>query len=364
MNKLIKKIAFCAFILAFANLQVKANDKKSFDPGEMIMHHISDEHEINIIADIGIPLPIIVFTQDGLNCFCSSNLYNNPQSQTYTKEEQQEEASYYAYKDFILYHEHIYLKQENGPPLSFDDKGEITNKSVTIDLSITKNVIGIFIVCIIMLIMFLSVAKSYKKREGKEPKGLQSLIEPLIFFVKDDIAEPAIGEETDRFMPFLLSLFFFIWIGNILGMFPFIGGINVTGSLSVVAVLAIIVFIITTVNGKKHYWKEVFAPPNVPLPLKYLILVPIEFVNIFTKPFILVVRLVANMTAGHITMLALVSIVFLFGETVLSGVSLGIGTSLFTVFMNLIEFLIGFLQAYVFTILAALYFGMAVEKAH
>jgi F-type H+-transporting ATPase subunit a len=234
-----------------------------------------------------------------------------------------------------------------------------------LDFSITKNVAGMFIALLLMVIIFRSIANAYKRRPGQAPTGLQNAIEPFILFIKDEVAVPSIGKKkAHKYVPFLLTVFFFIWISNLLGLIPFIGGFNVTGTLSITVVLAAFVFIITTVSGNKHYWGHILWPPGVPLPIKF-ILVPIEFVSIFQKPIVLMVRLTANITAGHIIILAFVSLVLLFGQSsAVAGYGVGVGAVLFMVFMFFIELLVAFLQAYVFTLLAALYFGDATQEHH
>ena len=192
-------------------------------------------------------------------------------------------------------------------------------------------------------------------------------MEPLILFIRDEVAIPSIGaKKADRYTPFLLTVFFFIWMCNLLGLVPFLGGFNITGTLSITIVLAFIVFVITNVSGNKHYWGHILWPPGVPLPIKF-ILVPIEFAQVFIKPAVLMVRLTANIAAGHIVILAFVSLVILFGkqgDAVAAGFGVGVGATLFMVFMFFIELLVAFLQAYVFTLLAALYFGDATQEAH
>ena len=330
-----------------------------FKAGEMIMHHISDAHEIHIIGEVYIYLPVILKTDNGFEVFSSSHFYHNEQHAVNPANE--ESVHYYEHNGFIMSHEHIYYA-ENG--LTFNEAGEIANEAVLLDLSITKNVAGIFLTVLIMLLVFTTVSKGYKKRGIGAPKGIQSFMEPLILFVRDEVARPSIGKHADRFLPFLLTVFFFIWISNLLGLIPFLGGLNITGTLSVTIVLAVIVFIITSINGNKGYWMHILWPPDVPVFVK-IILVPIEIAGIFIKPFVLMVRLTANITAGHIIILAFVALIFIFGQnSAAAGYGIGIGSTLFMIFMNFIELLVAFLQAYVFTLLAAIYFGSAVEEAH
>jgi F-type H+-transporting ATPase subunit a len=210
----------------------------------------------------------------------------------------------------------------------------------------------------ILLIIFLSVASSYKKRVGKAPKGLQSFLEPVILFVRDDIAIPNIGPlKAPRFLPLLLTIFFFILINNLFGMIPFFpGGYNLTGNIAVTAVLAVIIFFVVNLNGNKYYWKHIFVPNPWWL---FFIMIPVEIVGIFTKPIALMIRLFANITAGHILILSLISLIFIFKTIAVAPVSI-----VFVVFMDAIELLVAFLQAYIFTLLASLFIGMATEEHH
>jgi len=234
------------------------------------------------------------------------------------------------------------------------------------DISITKNVLAMFVSLGLMLWMFISAAKMYKRNPGKAPKGMQGLLEPLIIFVRDDIAKSAIGEKRyKKYMPFLLTVFFFIWINNLMGLIPILpGGANVTGNIAVGMVLAAVVFIITIVTANKHYWRHIFAMPGVPIGVLVL-LTPIEIFGMFLKPFVLMIRLFANMLAGHIIALSFFSLIFIFAE-MSTGLGWGVGvfSVAFTIFMGMLELLVCFLQAYVFTLLAAMYFGSAIDEGH
>lgn len=336
-------------------------EEGGFKAGEMIMHHIADAHEIHIIGDFAIYLPVILKTDDGFKMFSSSHFYHNEKHAEDTVNNTS--VHYYEYDGFVMSHEHIYYAADNGGVV-FDENGKIANRAVTLDLSLTKNVVGIFFTIFLMCLIFFTVAKGYKKRGIGAPKGIQSFMEPLILFIRDEVARPSIGKHADRFMPFLLTVFFFIWISNLLGLVPFLGGLNITGTLSITMVLAAFVFIIVSFRGNKHYWMHILWPPGVPAFVK-LILVPIEIAGIFIKPLVLMVRLTANITAGHIIILSFVSLIFIFGQqSAGAGYGIGVGATLFMIFMNFIELLVAFLQAYVFTLLAAIYFGAAVEEPH
>jgi F-type H+-transporting ATPase subunit a len=234
------------------------------------------------------------------------------------------------------------------------------------DISITKNVVSIFITIAILLFVFISVARAYtNKRKGLAPTGLQNAIEPIIVFMRDDVIKASIGAKYEKYVPYLLTLFFFIWINNLLGLIPvFPGGANVTGNISVALVLAVLTFIITTLSGNKNYWQHIFAMPGVPKGVLVL-LTPIEILGRFLRPFVLMMRLFANITAGHIVILSFISLIFIFGAmNAGAGYGVSIFSMLLVVFMSVLELLVAFLQAYVFTLLSAIYFGSAVEEAH
>jgi F-type H+-transporting ATPase subunit a len=325
---------------------------KRFNPGEFIFDHIGDSYEWNIIeifeTKVSIPLPVILFSkQQGLVFFWSSKLHHGES----------------VYKQFKLEMEGV----NKGKIVELNPDGTVL---LPFDLSITKNVAALFFSIFIILLIFISVGNTYKNRGNKAPKGLQSWIEPVILFVRDDIARPSIGDKKyEKFMPFLLTVFFFILINNLMGLIPiFPGGANVTGNIAVTMVLALFTFTLTTINGNKQYWQHIVNMPGVPIWLKLppLAIMPlVELIGLFTKPLVLMIRLFANITAGHIIALGFLSLIFLFGET---SQALGYGFSVisvfFIIFMTLLELLVAFIQAYVFTFLSALYFGMAVEEHH
>ncbi len=320
------------------------------------MHHVADAHSIHLwlpfAGELSVPLPVIVYSDKGLDVFSSGKFYDHHEPVPHTT------ASGNTY---VLEHEHIYFANEEGEAMMNEDG----THAAPMDLSITKSVFGMMVIMFFMVFLFIKVANRYKKTNNGAPKGAQSLLEPLILFIRDEVAVPSIGaKNADKFMPFLLSVFFFIWMCNMLGLIPFLGGFNITGTLAITLVLATAVFVITTINGNRHYWGHIFWPPGVPLPIK-IILVPIEIAGLFIKPVVLMVRLTANITAGHIIILAFVSLVILFGQqSAVLGYGVGVGAVVFMILMFFIELLVAFLQAYVFTLLAALYFGDATQEAH
>jgi F-type H+-transporting ATPase subunit a len=329
----------------------ESHEKAGFDAGKMILEHVADSHDWHMWGEhehaVSIPLPIIIYSDKGLDIFSSSNFHHGHD----------------AFQGKYNYRLH------EGSVVVFDELTGSVDEEATAkltDFSITKNVASMFVTMLLMLWVFLSVAKAYKRNPGKAPKGLQSFMEPLIMFVRDDVAKPSIGEKRyEKFMPFLLTVFFFVMFSNYLGLVPFFpGGVNLTGSISIAMVLAGFTLVITFVVANKHYWRHVFAMPGVPIPV-LIILTPIEILGVFLRPFVLMIRLFANITAGHIIALAFFSLIFIFGEM---NTGLGFGVSLFslvfTVFMGFLELLVAFLQAYVFTLLSAIYFGAAIDEGH
>jgi F-type H+-transporting ATPase subunit a len=354
-------ILFLLLALTFSNLvasvekvneshQTESKDHdEGFDPGSFIFDHIKDAYEWHILTykdfHVSIPLPVIVYSKTkGLNIFFSSKFHHG----------------YDSYKGFIIAHEGKYA----GKVVELMEDGMEVRP---IDLSFSKIVFAIFISIILMLWIFISAAKMYKTNKGKAPRGIQNFVEPIILFIRDEIAKPSIGVKNyEKFMPYLLTLFFFIWINNMMGLIPiFPGGTNVTGNITVTMVLAIFTYVITTINGSKSYWQEIFNAPGVPWWLKIPVpLMPvIEIVGMLTKPFVLMVRLFANIMAGHIIALGFFCLIFIFGNMQMAlGYAVSPVTIVFTMFMTFLELLVALIQAYVFTLLSALYFGMATAE--
>ncbi|WPR75386.1 F0F1 ATP synthase subunit A [Algoriphagus sp. NG3] len=334
-------VLLSAFLLMFSSLSFAAgadSEDGGEDPTGFIMHHIKDSHEWHFFnighTHVTLSLPVIVYSADrGLEIFNSSDFQNH---ETHAFGEEYAHEGY-----FIDSHDHM---------------GRVDGASFT-DLSITKNVAMMFLVIAVVLIFTLSAAGHYKKNGAVTPKGAAAFVEPIVIFVRDEIAQKAIGPKYKKFVPYLLTLFFFIWIGNLIGLLP--GAANLTGNIAVTATLAVLTFIIVNVNGNKDYWKHVFMTPGVPIPL-LLVIVPVEIIGLFTKPFALMVRLFVAITAGHIVILAFIALVFIF-----QSYSIGVVSTLMVTFINMIELLVATIQAYVFTLFTAMYIGSAVaEHAH
>ncbi len=297
-----------------------------FNASEVILHHVMDDHQWHFADWLVLPLPIIVYSEEkGLDIFSSSRFYDN----------HHQTVEYNGYK---LDHNHIYLA----------DSGK-----AVFDLSITKNVAMLLITAALMFFVFGSVAAGAKANKGKAPKGIQSFFEPIILFVRDEIVKPNIGAKYEKYLPYMLTLFFFILFGNLLGLLP--GAGNLTGNIAFTLTLAVLTFLITNLSGNKGYWGHIFWTPGVPLPLR-LVILPVEIIGVFTKPFSLMIRLFVAITAGHIVLLSLICLTFIFSSYIV-----GVASSLVVVFINLIELLVAGIQAYVFTMFSSMYIGMATQ---
>jgi F-type H+-transporting ATPase subunit a len=310
-----------------------------YDPVPNIMHHIADAHDWHLWGEgdnsFSIPLPVILYTKGGIDVFMSSDFH----------------------------HGHSTVQKENRI-YSIDSHSHITEASGLdiLDISITKNVASMLLSFIILFFVMLTVARGYNKK-NVAPKGLQAFIEPLVLFVRDDIIKDNIGKKHEKFTPLLLTFFFFILINNLMGLLP--GAANVTGNIAVTFVLSAITFLVTTIFGNKNYWGHIFKPPGVPLALMP-IMVPIEIIGIFTKPFALMIRLFANISAGHIIILSLISLIFIAQSAMGTAGAWGVApvSALFVLFIYCIEVLVAFLQAYIFTLLSSVFIGLAVQDGH
>ncbi len=313
-----------------------------------IKHHLQDSHDFTFYTNgetgthYGFPLPVILW-DEGLKMFMSSKFHHG---------ETVAEADGNYYK---LYHGKIYRTDAEGT-INYDEHHHPTNVK-PLDFSITKSVVGMLLAGLLMILGFSALARGYKK--GPIPTGFSRVLEPLVIYVRDEIARPNIGETKYRkYMGFLLTVFFFIWILNLLGLTPL--GFNVTGNIAVTVCLAVFTFFIVQFSGNKDYWKHIFWMPGVPVPMK-IILMPIEILGMLTKPFSLLIRLFANITAGHTVVMSLIALMIImkasFGPVASTGMSL-----VLSLFISVIEILVAFLQAFIFTMLSSLFIGMAVEE--
>jgi F-type H+-transporting ATPase subunit a len=323
--------------------------EEKFDPSTFIIEHVSNSHEWHLLTiakkdgtekEIAIPLPVILYYKPtGLHFFFSNKIAHD-----------------HEYKGFKMGE-----GEYKGQIVAVNKAGEVDTENLLIDFSMTKMVVGMLAAALLGLWLFIFLSRSYKKTGISHPKGIQSFLEPVILFVRDEMVIPNIGyKHHERFMPYLLSVFFFILINNIMGLVPFPPpfGANVTGNLALTMTLALFSFFIIQFSGTKGYWRHIFATPGVPVWL-LPIMIPVELIGIVAKPFALMIRLFANITAGHIVVMSLLALIFIFDSIWVSPVSI-----FFVIFMDCLELLVAFLQAYVFTLLSALFISLALVEEH
>jgi len=331
-------------------LEEEGQPKEKFNAGELIMEHIGDSHDWHLWGHTHLPLPIILKTPDGFEVFSSSRFVGEHEHPTtYTG----------THGTYALHGKKI---------VAVDAAGNVDEAATAglWDFSITKNVATLLFCVTLMLVLFIGMARGYAKRGIAAPKGIASLLEPVILFVRDDIAKSAIGtKHYQRFVPYLLTLFFFIWFLNLIGLIPiFPFGGNVTGNIVTPLVLATITFLIVSFVANWHYWRHMLAMPGIPIPV-LIILTPIEIMGHFIRPIVLMIRLFANIMAGHIVLLVFFCLIFIFGQnSVVGGYATSPFALAFTIFINCLELLVGALQAYVFTLLTSIYIGTAVAGGH
>ena len=334
------KYILSVLLLFLASLGSRAED---LDMNEYLFGHVGDSYEWHITTvnghHVSVPLPVIVHSKtSGWHVFSSKHL---------------EEGQ----------HEGFYISSSGKYNGKIVERGPSGEEVRPLDISITKNVAGLMFNSALLVLLVLLTARWYKKHDAREeaPKGLAGIMEMMVTMVEDDIIKECIGKEYKRYSPFLLTAFFFIFINNLMGIVPFFpGGANITGNIAVTFVLAMCTFLAVNLFGNKHYYKDIIWP-DVPMFLKVIPLMPlIEIIGIFTKPFSLMIRLFANILAGHVMLLGVVAVVFL---TAKLGVGMNAGLStisvLFGVFLDVLELLVAFLQAYVFTMLSAVFIGLS-----
>jgi F-type H+-transporting ATPase subunit a len=339
---------FAAFVFqpSFAEGGTEKEAEAGYNAGKHIIEHIGDSHEWHIVGDVHIPLPVILHVPGGMEFFSSSRLSHGA---TYTG----------ARGTYAL---------EEGKVVAVNADGSENEEATShiLDISLTKNACAIIISVLLLLWLMIGTARWYARNPNSAPKGLAGFMEPIILFIRDDVSRKSIGDKHyARFTPYLLTLFFFLWINNITALIPiFPFGANITGNIVTPLVLAVITFFIVTIVAKWHYWRHMLAMPGIPVAV-LVILTPIEVLSHFIRPTVLMIRLFANLMSGHIVLLVFFSLIFIFGATsVTTGYIVGIPALAFSIFINLLELLVGAIQAYVFTLLTAMYIGAAVADGH
>jgi F-type H+-transporting ATPase subunit a len=318
-----------------------AAESEKFEPGKALMEHILDGHEFHF-ATIGerhitIPLPVILYSpQRGWSHFSSAEFHHG-------------------------HHAHEGYKLVEGHVVPVDATGKVVDDVKVYDLSLTRNVVQMILSLLLLVIVMTRVASKYRKNGNVAPSGFQGMVEPVIVFVRDEVGKANLGHQYKKYMPYLLTVFFFILINNIVGLIP--GSANVTGNIAFTLVLGVISFLVIVFSGNKHFWGHIFNPP-VPVFVKP-ILALVEILSIFTKPFALIIRLFANMVAGHMMITLLILLIFIFGA-IAAGAGYGFAplSVAFTCFIYLIEVLVAFIQAFIFTNLTAVFIGQAIEGDH
>jgi len=342
-----------------------AKKEKTFDANEVIFGHIMDAHEFHFLSYKGsdgkdhhatIPLPVIVYSKGkGFSCFMSSAFHHGEHNHN----------GYALLTNEKIDELHIDRnKFSAGNIVAVNGAGQIDTTVSVLDLSPTRNVVQMLLALTLLVVILIRVARKYGTGQGitAAPKGMQNTMETIVNFVNDEVAKPNLGAKSNKYLPYLLTVFLFILINNIVGLIP--GTANVTGNIAFTATLSVISFIVILFSSNKHYWMHIINPPGVPGWVK-VILVPVEILGIFTKPFALMIRLFANMVAGHILIICLISLIFIMASL---NQYVGWGFSpfsiAFTIFIYFIEVLVAFLQAFIFTILTAVFIGQAFEGGH
>ncbi|MFN5480378.1 MAG: F0F1 ATP synthase subunit A [Chitinophagaceae bacterium] len=340
-------VAVFTLFLGVFSIPAIANEEpagEKLDPAKVIMEHIQDSHEFHFFtmkkADgsefhATLPLPVILYSdKKGLSIFSSSKFHHGHE----------------AHNGYVLEHDKIHSQDPT---------------ETVYDLSLTKNVVQMLIALTLLVVIMIGVANQYKKGQGvnSAPKGWQNAIEPVITFVRDEVAKPNLAGKYMKYLPYLLTVFFFILINNLFGLLP--GSANVTGNIAFTIVLGVISFFVILFSTNKHFWGHIFWYPGVPVVVRLLIMLPVELLGVFTKPFALIVRLFANMVAGHIIILSFITLIFIFGSmNTVAGWGFSPLSVLFAVFIYLIEILVAFIQAFIFTNLTAVFIGQAFEGGH
>jgi F-type H+-transporting ATPase subunit a len=343
--------------------------KNAFDANEVIFGHILNAHEFHFLDitrngvkhPVTIPLPVILYSkQRGMSFFMSSRFHHG-------------EEVYKGYRmltdEYLqeMTKEGVDIKKEGlnaGKIIAVNAEGKWDRSVSLYDISLTRNVVQMMLSLALLCWVMIYIARRYKKGDGVKtaPRGVQNLLEPVITFVRDEVAKPNLGAKYEKYLPYILTVFFFILINNVLGLIP--GSANVTGNIAFTVIMGLISFVVILFSSNKHYWLHIINPPGVPGWVK-IILVPVEILSVFIKPFALIIRLFANMVAGHIIIICLISLIFIFaGLNVFAGWGTTVFSIAFTIFIYFIEILVAFIQAYIFAMLTAVFVGQAFETGH
>lgn len=378
-------------VTSFANIDTtstlhkieKEIEHKEVNVVEHIMNHVADanENHLTTIGDnhITLPLPCILFDKTTKQfTFCMSSVFHhghksydgyvlvNSRVKKVIGNFPKEAVEVHIESDKSDKGKEAYVVEYNEQKFEIENASALGANSSFIDFSITKNVLNMLLGFVILTLIFFSIKKAYSSRKNQAPKGVQSIFEPMVQFLIDDIMKPNLGDKYPKYLPFILSVFFFILINNLLGLIPLIGGVNSSGNIAFTMVLAFCSLLIINLSGNRHYWQHIFAMPGVPKWV-LVILTPIELLGVLLKPAVLMLRLFGNITGGHIAVLSIVSLIFIMGEM---GKNIGGATAggLISIpillFVNAMELFVAFLQAYVFTLLTTIFIGTAIEDHH
>lgn len=333
-------------------------EKGGFDADKVILDHIKDSHVWHFFDWNGHPvalsLPVILYVpKQGISIFSASRFHHG-------------ETSYDGFrlmtKEYIAKYNLPASTYFAGRVIAVHEDGSPNLDKPVYDFSMTRNVLQMILSAILLILIFNGMARKYSRNPNKAPSGFQNALEPFVLFIRDDVARPYLGNKAEKYLPYILTVFFFIWINALLALIP--GSANVAGNLAFTGVLAAFTFVFILISTNKYYWEHIVWPPGVPLWVKP-ILIPVEILGIFTKPFALMIRLFANMLAGHMIILSIISLIFIFGGlAVAAGWGFSVVSVLFTIFMYLVELLVGLIQAFIFANLSALFIAQAFEHTH
>ncbi len=360
-------IFFCSFYPALSFAQAEepdvqgqeavdsAEEESGFNADEVILEHVKDSHYWHFFSingyEASLSLPVILYVpKSGFSVFMSSRFHHG-------------ETPYKGFRlltaDYISEYNLSTNKYFPGTIIAVNPDGSPNLFVPVYDISLTRNVLQAMLSALLLILIFVGMARKYSRNPHKAPSGFQNALEPFVLFIRDDVARPYLGDKADRYLPLLLTIFFFIWINSLLALIP--GSANVAGNLAFTGVLAAFSFVYILISTNKYYWEHIFWPPGMPFLVK-LVLIPVEILGIFTKPFALMIRLFANMLAGHMIILSIISLIFIFGGMIMAvGWGFSVISVAFTIFMYFVELLVGLIQAFIFANLSALFIAQAFE---